>query len=134
MLSALDLFPQFPIHLPTDQVPHARAWRTSDIVPMSGRVVLERLWCNLPQSCWDHADYGYPNHRFCEPQQQGVFVRVNVNDGIVAVPGCDGGPGGSCPLDDFLARVKKRGEDVGDFRTVCGLPRTAKGGIEFLHQ
>ncbi|KAK0879155.1 hypothetical protein LTR87_006970 [Friedmanniomyces endolithicus] len=102
---------------------------------MGGRIILERLACPAPQGCWDKAEYGYPHMRYCEPAgKEEYFVRVNVNDGIVALPGCDGGPGRSCPLEEFAERVARRGKEVGEFREVCGLPRDAKGGIEFLHQ
>ena len=134
MLAALRLNPQEPAELPTDHVLRDRTWRSSDLVPMGGRAIFERLNCAMPQECWNRAEYGYPNHIFCSPQQDEVFVRININDGIVALPGCDYGPGKSCPLPDFLRMVEKRGKEIGDFREACGLPKSAKGGIEFLHQ
>ncbi|KAK4548315.1 hypothetical protein LTR36_010185 [Oleoguttula mirabilis] len=133
LLSALDLFPQVP-DLPASHVMHNRTWRTSDIVPMGGRLIFERLACPAYQYCWDNADYGYPNHIYCSPPQDEYFVRINVNDGIVALPGCDTGPGSSCPLGEFVEMVKRRGLDLGDFRKVCGLEQDATEGIGFLHQ
>lgn len=61
-------------------------------------------------------------------------MRVNVNDGIVAVPGCEDGPGHSCPIEDFVERVDRSGEEVGDFGEVCGLADDAAKEISFLHQ
>ncbi|KAK5129021.1 hypothetical protein LTR85_000354 [Meristemomyces frigidus] len=133
LLSALKLFPEEP-DLPATHVMHNRTWRTSDVVPMGGRLIFERLACPGYQHCWDNADYGYPNHLYCSPPEDEHFVRINVNDGIVALPGCDGGPGSSCPLDDFVAMVKRRGTEVGGFREVCGLEKDGAEGIEFLHQ
>lgn len=132
MLAAMDLFPQEP-ELPTSHVLHNRTWRTSDVVPMGGRVILERLACPAPRRCWDNAPF-YPNHIYCEEDRDDMYVRVNVNDGIVAIPDCDEGPGASCELEKFSERVKKTGEEVGDFAKVCGLPNDAPKSITFLHQ
>ena len=65
---------------------------------------------------------------------QKQFVRININDGIVAVPGCTDGPGSSCPLEKFLEQVQRRLRDAGDFKKVCGLPDDSPDGISFFHQ
>ena len=119
--------------LPVTHIDHDRAWRTSDIVPMGGRLIFERLSCVEEPRCYSNAPY-YPNHVYCEEETGEPFVRLNVNDMIVAVPGCDSGPGGSCPLDEFLHRVLKRGSELDEFRYICGLQADAPGGITFLHQ
>ncbi len=62
-----------------------------------------------------------------------MFVRINVNDGVVSIPECDVGSG-LCPLDQFVARLRKHQEEAGDFREVCGISRDLPGGISFLHQ
>jgi len=128
----MDLFPQTP-HLPNNHILHNRHFRTSDVVSMGGRIIFERLACPL-QPCYDNSEYGYPNHVYCLPPEDAYYVRVNVNDGIVALPGCDGGPGSSCPLEEFEARVQRRGREVRDFKDVCGLEDGAAEGIAFLHQ
>ena len=132
LLSALDIFPQHP-DLPISHVLHNRTWRTSDVVPMGGRIIFERLACATPPDCWSNAPF-YPNHVYCTPQPDEIYVRINVNDEIVAIPGCDSGPGGTCPLDDFLERVKKRGSEIEKFGTICGLDEDAPERITFLHQ
>ena len=132
MLAALKLFVQTQ-DLPATDVLHDRAWRTSDVTPMGGRVIFERLACTAPIRCWNNGPF-YPNHIYCEPPREEVYVRLNVNDGIVAIPGCQSGPGGSCPIEEFLEMVRKRGEEVGDFRKVCGLPDDAAERLTFLHQ
>lgn len=132
MLAALELFPQDP-DLPATHVLQDRTWRTSDITPMGGRVIFERLACTAPVRCWNNGPF-YPNHIYCEKPREDVYVRVNVNDGIVAIPGCQSGPGGSCLVREFLEKVRKRGQEVGDFRKVCGLSDEAAEGITFLHQ
>ncbi|KAK5114695.1 hypothetical protein LTR62_002268 [Meristemomyces frigidus] len=134
MLTTLGLLTPEKHDLPTTHIPHGRSWRTSDLVSMGGRIIFERLVRGEPKMCWDHSEYGYPNHVYCTPSTQEHFVRINVNDGIVALPGCDSGPGRSCPLEQFLQRVRLKGEETGDFREVCGLSKTAKAGIDFLHQ
>lgn len=101
---------------------------------MGGRTTLERFSCPAEISCWDNAQYGYPNHRYCEPPHNDTYVRINVNDGIVPIPDCNDGPGGGCSLDLFLERIKKRGEEIEPFDRICGLDEKAPKGITFLHQ
>lgn len=126
MVAALDLFPD-EAELPVTGVWEGRRWRTSSVVPMGGRVIFERLACGgLAASGSESSSVG--------KGEEELFVRINVNDGVVALPGCRDGPGESCPLDRFLAIVKRRGEEVGDFREVCGLGADAADRITFLHQ
>lgn len=132
MLNALELFPQ-DSDLPVTHVLYNRTLRTSDTVPMGGRMILERVVCQAPSVCWTNAPF-YPNHVYCEEPTYNTSVRVNINDGIVAIPGCDSGPGASCALEDFVARVRKRGVKLGRFGDVCGLAKDAPDMITFLHQ
>ena len=125
MVAALELF-RDEEELPVTRVWEGRKWRTSSIVPMGGRVLFEWLACEVSAP-------SYPSSAF-EKNDEEVFVRINVNDGIVALPGCRDGPGESCALDRFLEIVKGRGEVVGDFREVCGLGPDAADRITFLHQ
>ena len=83
------------------------------MMPMGGRIIFERLRCDR--------------------NDNDVFVRVNVNDGVAAIPGCDAGSG-LCPLDWFVARLRECQESAGDFREVCGLDEHIPGRITFLHQ
>lgn len=132
VLTALDLFPQDG-DLPTSNILLNRTFHSSDIVPMGGRIILERVTCPATQVCWSNAPF-YPNHVYCEEQTYNTSVRVNINDGIVAIPSCDGGPGSSCPLQDFVEMVRKRGGESGRFGEVCGLTDGAPESITFLHQ
>ncbi|KAL1304807.1 hypothetical protein AAFC00_003735 [Neodothiora populina] len=205
--------------LPTTNVPLNRTWRTSTLVPMHGRVILERLSCfppvNLnssssissspsirkhmtrntdpnpidsdkannvaqahynaaasaaqqahlsarendrqPKEQYCFAPYpAYPHMVYCQDlddetasTEQGmsrseddaslptptVYVRVNINDGTVAVPDCRDGPGQSCEIRRWRERTERRGRDVGDFEGVCGIDGgLARGRLEFLHQ
>ena len=139
MLAALDIFQSKG--LPTTHVSRSRTWKTSQVVPMSGRVIFERLSCQAPTSLLLNDDRATRNHRSTSDEiendslkQWDQFVRININDGIVALPNCSSGPGSSCPLDDFLQAVRRRGEDIGDFRDICGLAHDAPARISFLHQ
>jgi len=116
MLTALGLFDDEK-KLPTDEIYTSRRWKTSQIVPMGGRITLERMVC--------------PSH---SDSQDWIFIRFNVNDGIVALPGCDSGPGESCPLGTFMAHVARQGSKGGDFRKTCGLPEWAPDRPTFLRQ
>lgn len=119
MLASLGLFDD-PQKLPADRIYPERQWKTSQIVPMGGRIVLERMTCSAST---DH-----------ENSQSGVFIRFNVNDGIVALPGCESGPRKSCPLERFMDHVAGRGKLGGDFRKTCDLPEWAPDRLTFLKQ
>ena len=114
-VAALDLFPE-PSGLPTSHIAVDRNWRTSTIVPMGGRIILERLACQTGASDERH------------------YVRTIVNDAIVAVPGCDGETRRGCRLDAFADLVEKRRAQLGDFKHLCGLSEDAPDMITFLHQ
>jgi acid phosphatase len=104
-------------HLPITHIAHDRKWRKSQVSPMGGRIIFELL------SCKTNAQ-----------SSPGRFIRLNINDGITAIPGCTSGPGKSCPLADFAARTKKKGEEVENFKELCGLDDDAAERITFLHQ
>lgn len=116
MLAALGLF-EDAVDLPVDgTIPQDRAWKTSQITPMGGRITFERLTCK-------------PHHTPAE-----TYIRLNVNDGIVPLKGCSSGPGESCQLGEFFKYVKRRGKEAGVFAEVCGLGEDAAKGLSFLRQ
>ncbi|OAG25305.1 phosphoglycerate mutase-like protein [Alternaria alternata] len=104
-------------HLPITHIAHDRKWRKSQVSPMHGRIIFELLSCKTDSQ-----------------SSPGEFVRLNINDGITAIPGCDSGPGKSCPLAEFAARTRKKGEEVGNFNELCGLDGDATERITFLRQ
>jgi len=139
MLSALNVFHSDSL-LPTTHRDPSRTWGLSQVTPMSGRIIFERLACppvsdpNAPhRQPNDHRD-PYQSPLDQQQAQNNTYVRININDGIVALPNCTSGPGSSCPLREFLAFVKSRGEEVGDFREICGLGSDVPGSLDFLHQ
>jgi acid phosphatase len=88
-------------HLPTTHIPHDRPWWKGQITPMGGRIIFELLSC----------------------RESGKYVRININDGITALP-----------LDEFAVLVARKGREFGEFREVCRLGKEAEEGITFLHQ
>lgn len=138
MLSALDVFPSLK-PLPTAHRDPKRTWRLGQVLPMSGRIIFERLVCS-PTYSPAHIRLKIQHHhnQMALHQQQQIknstYIRININDGMVPLPNCNSGPGSSCPLDEFLAFVKKRGDEIEDFREICGLGDDAPSRVEFLHQ
>ena len=63
--------PQYDPSLPVTHVARDRKWRTSTVMPMGARIILERMACNSPSAEGDKDD-------------QETFVRINVNDKIMA--------------------------------------------------
>jgi acid phosphatase len=89
-------------------------------MPMGGRIIVERMSCK--------------KMGFLGTVSDEAFVRVNINDGIVAIPHCESGPGHSCPLEEFLGIIEQKVAKAGNFKQKCGLPDGSKEGITFLHQ
>jgi acid phosphatase len=116
VLTALDLFQdaKYDPNLPVKHIAKDRKWRVSTVVPMGGRLTLERLHCMSNSS-------------------EEVFVRININDGVIPLPDCHSGPGKSCPLDQFIGKIQEKKAQVGEFANVCGTSGIDTG-ITFLRQ
>ena len=119
LLAALQLLDERTVvqDLPTDRIKEDRHWVTSDVVPMGGRVVFERV------ACWE----------------DGVskrYVRVFINDGLMRFPGIPASPKvkHAIPVEDFWVFVASRPEIFGNFKTVCDLREGSPERITFLHQ
>lgn len=104
--------------LPVTHRAEDRIWYTSTVMPMGGRVTLERMACSPTD----------PAHNMNE-----TFLRININDKIVPLPYCKSGPGLSCPLTEFVGHVDRIRVEVGEFGDVCGLDGDV-GRITFLRQ
>lgn len=104
--------------LPTDHVKTNRHWRTSDVVPMGGRLVLERIVCETIDD------------------RKIRFVRLILNDGFVRPPGLPPAEEieHAVELDYFQDFIGSRREVFGDFRSVCSLTEDAPDRLTFLHQ
>jgi len=122
VLAALQILNEdsIPQTLPADRMKDDRHWKTSDVVPMSGRLIFERIACTAASQT-DSEEY---------------FVRLFINDGLMVLPGLR--PVKKIQhgirLQDFQNFVAARGEAFGDFRKTCGLPADAADRITFLHQ
>lgn len=116
MISALDVINDDQ-HLPITYIPHDRKWRKSQVSPMGGRIIFELLSCRASSN---------------DPEEK--FVRLNINDGITALPDCHSGPGKSCPLKEFAERTEKKGKELQEFKALCGLGDDATEKITFLKQ
>lgn len=117
MLTALNIFndPKYGHYLPVTHIAEDRVWRTSTVMPMGGRITFERLHCD-------------------DSLGEDLFVRININDDIVPLPDCHDGPGGSCPLGQFVKMVHERRARVGRFDGVCGTKEQRTTGLSFLKQ
>ena len=140
MLAVLGIF-YSPTALPTTHREPSRNWHLSQVTPMNGRIIFERLTCGPAHTSSRHQlhlehskDHNRAQQRVLQDGHNSTFVRININDGIVALPNCTSGPGSSCPLEEFLAIVAKKGEEIEDFREICGLGDDVPGALEFLHQ
>lgn len=86
--------------MPLDRINPDRLWRTTRILPFLGHITLERLRCDDATS----------------------HVRVVINGAPQRLPGCDHGPGGSCPLHDgWDGWFADREERYGDFEAACAV-------------
>lgn len=106
------------------EIDKKRRWRMTQVVPMGGRLIIERMSCTV----------GSNPRSWGQSKQEEVFVRLNINDGIVAMPNCQSGPGQSCPLKKFLEAVSEKVERAGSFNEKCGLEKDAPRRITFLKQ
>ena len=101
--------------LPTDRNIRDRAYKTSDITPMGGRAIFERLKCTT-------AD------------EDEIFIRLNINDGVIPIGHETYGPGNSTRLSHFKEYLATRRRLAGGFKEICGLDKAAPDRITFLHQ
>ena len=103
IVSAIGLFRQ-PTPLDPTKPNSNRTWRASSIVPFSGRVVVERLSCDV-RSTVKGAEKG-----------QEARVRILVQDEVQLLPFCGGDESGVCTLSAFVqSQSFARGNGEGDF-------------------
>ena len=80
----------------------ARVWRVGEMVPFSGRMVVERLECQR-----DFGEDGNRTH---------TAVRVLVNDGVQPLDFCGAREDGICSLQAFVeSQVYSRNDGEGDW-------------------
>ena len=105
--------------LPVTHRKDDRRWRSGQLVPMMGRLIVELMSCSADGHNEDSVK---------------KFVRIDINDGVTAIPLCQSGPAGSCPLEDFLRFVETGRKEAGSFSNVCKLDSSGGEEITFLHQ
>lgn len=105
--------------LPSNKRIDSRNWKTSDIVPMGGRLIFERVTCS-------NTGLGQNLRR--------SYVRLFINDGLFEMEKSltGGGLAHAIGIKQWSKMVEQKTEQAGDFRTVCGLSRTAPSRISFL--
>lgn len=104
-VTALGLFePDYD--LSTEEVEFGSIFRVSEIAPMGGRLITERLECQDVLT-----------------NQTGVYVRIVLNDAVIPIPGCQDGPGFTCPLEGFKNNFEERLNNS-TYVDACGLNET----------
>lgn len=81
---------------PTNAINATRNFRSSRVVTMGARLVTERITCAGES-----------------------FIRFSINEEVVPLPGCQSGPGLTCPIAEFVQYMEARKAEVGDFITTC---------------
>ncbi|CDK25594.1 unnamed protein product [Kuraishia capsulata CBS 1993] len=81
--------------LPVDRIEFQRSFKVSDLVPMAGHLVLERLMCGKNE-----------------------YVRIIMNESVYPLPWCQTGPGFSCPLELFTEHLQEM-VDNNDYTKLC---------------
>ena len=107
--------------LPSHRRKRNRAWKTSDVVPMGGRVLLERLQCQ-----------GDPR----DLSQSDRYLRLLINDAVVPLRASDNDSRDQdlVTMGVFRQLIREKGREVGTFADVCGRSDETGRGITFLHQ
>ncbi|EAW10283.1 histidine phosphatase family protein [Aspergillus clavatus NRRL 1] len=103
IIDALGILPQQE-DLPVDRVAFGSPWSSSELVPMGGHLVMERLSCNATAV-----------------SPAGPYVRLVLNEAVVAFRACQSGPGYSCPLEDYTSILSG---DLPDFVSECEIPES----------
>lgn len=97
--------------LPVDYVDFRNHFKSSEIVPMGGRLITERLNCYNETS---------------ETTDQ--YVRLILNDQVLPFGDCTSGPGFSCPLETYLETVDSM---VYDFPSECAMNSSTPDYVSF---
>ncbi|KAK5090758.1 hypothetical protein LTR05_000934 [Lithohypha guttulata] len=105
--------------LPNDKRKDKRRWRTSDVVPMGGRLIFEKVTCS---------------NTGVAKNLRRTYVRLFINDGVFDLEKRmkGGGLAYSVGFAQWADMVRKKGEQFGKFKEVCGLDNEAPSSITFL--
>lgn len=89
---------------PTDHINWARSWRMSDLIPFLGHVGMEKMTCDS------------------RPGGKEEFIRVISNTAPRPIPDCQGGPGASCHMNQWVNMIADGAEKYKDYEDVCRSP------------
>lgn len=84
--------------LPGDRIDKNRLFKSSNFCTMRGTISFERLNC-----------------------KNNKYMRLRLNDVVYPVSGCQGGPGRSCPLDQYRKLVDAKIAKSGGFQKECNV-------------
>lgn len=119
VFTAMGLFHQTNGPLDTTKITKDRTWITSKMVPFSGQMIVEKLFCSpaapkyRPTRWWnwvtgDGAEYAR--------EHKEEYVRIFVNDARQPLEFCGAGQDGMCKLDEFVkSQEYARNDGFGDF-------------------
>ncbi|PWY75229.1 acid phosphatase aph, 3-phytase phyB [Aspergillus sclerotioniger CBS 115572] len=97
--------------LPLDRIPFGNPYTTGNIVPQGGHLTIERLSCQAtPLS------------------DEGIYVRLVLNEAVLPFNSCQSGPGYSCPLANYTSILNK---DLPDYTTTCNVSASYPQHLSF---
>ncbi|ANB12507.1 acid phosphatase PHO3 [Sugiyamaella lignohabitans] len=129
VLAALGLLVP-PSDLPTDRIVHDTVYSMSDIVPMGAHLVLERMTCTAPTGASNSTNStGSFNSTDSSSDNEDVFVRVLLNEAVLPFEDCQNGPGYSCPLTNYTAKLQST---LVDYAKVCQVPKEYPQYLSFF--
>ncbi|ANB12506.1 acid phosphatase PHO12 [Sugiyamaella lignohabitans] len=98
--------------LPTTYVQHDTIYQCSEFVPMGGHLLLERMTCNATKQ-----------------YDAGVYVRTIVNEAVLPHEDCQDGPGFSCSLQNYTAKLQST---LPEYATACDVPAEYPQTLSFF--
>uniref|UniRef100_A0A060TA80 ARAD1B05324p n=1 Tax=Blastobotrys adeninivorans TaxID=409370 RepID=A0A060TA80_BLAAD len=99
-------------NLPFDEIDWWNPYKISDVVPMGGHIVIERLACNATAY-----------------SEKGTYVRTILNEAVVPYQNCQSGPGFSCPLSNY---TKMLHDSLPDYTSACKVPKEYPQSLTFF--
>ncbi|KAK9455928.1 acid phosphatase [Dipodascopsis uninucleata] len=110
VLAALGIaVPSEPLPMYNPPIPHV--YRSGDLVPMGGRLIIERLSCKATTS-----------------YDAGSYIRIVVNEAVIPYAKCQDGPGYSCPLSKYLDMIA----ELPDYKKACNVPAAYPQYLSFF--
>lgn len=109
-LRALGVFDYQTSPLPTDAVDYARFFKSSEIIPMGARVVVERL---------NDSETGQK------------FVRLLVNDAVIPLKNCQDGPYMTCKLSTLTAQIANSIDAAPKYTDICAVSKDYPQYVSF---